>query len=176
MNAGTNDNPQRARELYWRQLAQLKADSIYMRLYRDNRARWVSGLGILKAVASSGSIALWAIWREYAFVWASIIAASQVADALKDVFPFTRQHKAASEHMLALDRLLIDAELEWTTVFSGNYPDDEVLNRRRALMMLEHEAIRKNFPDGLPRQNEVLREMAEREAAHYLSETYPTEL
>ncbi len=129
----------------------------------------------MKGVASSGGIGLWVIWREYTFVWASIIAASQVADALKDVFPFSRQHKASGEYMLALDRLLIDAELEWTKVFAGDYPDDEVLNRRHALMMLQHEAIRRNFPDGLPRQNDILREMAEREAADYLAKTYPTE-
>ncbi len=167
--------PQRARELYWRQLTQLKADSVYMRLYRDDRARWVRGLGVLKAVASSGGIALWVIWREYAFVWASIIAASQVADALKDVFPVSRQHKATSEHMLTLDRLLIDAELEWTRVGAGNYPDDEVNSRRHALMTLKHEAVRKDFPDGLPPQNATLREMAEQEAADYLLKTYPTE-
>jgi hypothetical protein len=129
----------------------------------------------LKAVASSGGIALWVIWREYAFVWASIIAASQVADALKDVFPFSRQHKATSEYMLTLDRLLIDAELEWTRVGAGNYPDDEVINRRHALMTLQHEALRKDFPDGLPPQNAALREMADLEAADYLLRTYPTE-
>ena len=145
MQADSAPSTQRARELYWRQLTQLKTDSVYLRLYRDDRAKWVTRLGILKAVASSGGIAAWVIWKEYAFVWAAIIAASQVADALKEVFPFSRQHKAASEHMLTLDRLLIDAQLEWENVFSGHYPDDEIMNRRHKLMTLQHEAERRNF-------------------------------
>jgi hypothetical protein len=168
-------SPQRARELYWRQLTQLKTESIYIRLYRDDRAKWVTRLGILKAVASSGGIAAWVIWKEYAFVWASIIAASQVADALKEVFPFSRQHKAASEHMLALDRLLIDSQLEWENVFSGHYPNDEIMNRRHKLMMLQHEAERRNFPDGLPSRNEALWITAQQEARVYLTSTYGAE-
>jgi hypothetical protein len=82
MNGEVIPNRERAREVYWRQLIHLKTDSVYTRLYRDNRATWVTRLGILKAVASSGGIGLWVIWKEYAFVWATIIAASQVADAL----------------------------------------------------------------------------------------------
>ena len=62
-------------------------------------------------------------------MWATIIAASQVADALKEELPFSRQHRAASEHMLFLDRLLIDTELEWESVFTGRYADDDILNR-----------------------------------------------
>lgn len=161
-----------SRELYWRQLIQLKTDSVYVRLYRDNRHKWVSGLGILRAIASSGGIAAWAIWRQYAFVWALIIAASQVADALREVFPFTRQYRAAGEYMLALDRLLIDAEMEWVKVFKGDYPDDDVLDRRRVLMTLQVEAQRKSFPNGLPPRNHTLQRVAEREAAAYLSGMY----
>ncbi|HWE07139.1 MAG TPA: hypothetical protein VG274_10545 [Rhizomicrobium sp.] len=165
---------QSARELYWRQLAQLKADNVYIRLYRDDRSGWVSRLGILRAVASSGSIAAWAIWREYAFVWALVIAASQVADVLKDVFPFARQYQAAGEYMLTLDRLLIDAEMEWSKVFRGDYPEDDILDRRRVLMTLQLEAQRKSFPSGLPPRNQGLWEVAEGEAAAYLSKMYST--
>jgi hypothetical protein len=175
MNSGVNPNPQRARELYWRQLTHLKTDSVYIRLYRDNRAKWVTRLGILKAVASSGGIGLWVIWKEYAFVWATIIAASQVADALNEELPFSRQHRTASEHMLFLDRLLIDTELEWESVFTGRYADDDILNRQHKLRMLQHEAERKNFPAGLPPRNEALQGMAEREAADYLRAMYHTD-
>lgn len=67
-----------------------------------------TGLGALKAIASCMGIAAWAVWREYAFVWGVVIAASQVADALKDVFPFAKKHKAACEHGMSLERLFID--------------------------------------------------------------------
>jgi hypothetical protein len=39
------------------------------------------------------------LWKQYAIVWGSIIAASQVTDALKDVFPFTKKHKAERSNL-----------------------------------------------------------------------------
>jgi len=84
-------------------MTNLKADASYIRLYRDSQGSWVTGLGALKAIASSTGIAAWVVWREYAFAWGAIIAAAQVADALKDVFPFAKKHKAASAHSMTLD-------------------------------------------------------------------------
>jgi hypothetical protein len=167
-------NPHRQQELYWRQLRRLKIAEAYMRLHRDRLARWVTRLDVLKAVASSGGIAGWVIWRNYAFIWAAIIAAAQLADALKDVFPFSRLHKAASEHTSILNGLFIDAQLEWENVFSGRYSDEETMKRRHKLMKLQLEAERKNFPGGLA-TNPALVALAEQEAKDYLSATYGVE-
>jgi hypothetical protein len=90
----------------------------------------------------------------------------------KDVFSFSRQYLAASEYMLALERLLIDAELEWTKVFQGDFPDDEVLERRRPLMLLQHGTQQRAFPNGLPPQREALMRVAQQEAERYLTERY----
>ncbi len=114
----------------------LKVASAYIRGYRDHLGKWATALGTVKAVASSGGIAAWVIWREYAFVRCAIIAASQVADGLKDVFPFSKKHKAASEHTITLNGLFIDAQLEWESIFSGRYTDDEIVKRRHKLMKL----------------------------------------
>jgi hypothetical protein len=80
----------RQQNLYWNQMVELKVALEYMRRYRDHAGKRVRALATLKAIASSGGIAAWAIWREHAFVWGAIIAASQLADALKEVFPFTK--------------------------------------------------------------------------------------
>ena len=145
-----------------------------MRLHRDSLAKWVTRLDVLKAIASSGGIAGWVIWRDYAFIWAAIIAAAQVADALKDVFPFSRLHKAASEHTSILNGLFIDAQLEWENIFSGRYNNDETIKRRHKLMKLQLEAERKNFPSGIAVKPAFVA-LAEREARDYLSATYGTE-
>jgi hypothetical protein len=79
----------------------------------------------------------------------AIIGASQVADALKGVFPFTKKHKAASGHTLTLGGIFIDAQLEWENIFSGLYTDDQIMNRRHKLMKLQHDAERTSFPEGL---------------------------
>ena len=152
----------------------LKVACDYMRCYRNHLSRWVTGIGTLRAVASSGSIAGWAIWHQYAFVWASIIAISQVLDALKDVFPITKRHKAASEHVHQIESLFIDAQLEWENIFAGHYSDDEIATRRHKLMKLRHEAETKNFPDGLPeRESDFI--SAEAQTKLYFEKTYNEE-
>ncbi len=77
-------------DLYWKRLGQLKGAAICMRLYRNRLASYVRFVELVKAVASCGAIACWAIWRDYPLVWAAIIAASQFLDATKHIFPFAR--------------------------------------------------------------------------------------
>src|ERR1035438_6786117 len=69
----------RQQKLYWDQMFELKRAVSYIRLYRDSLGKRVTWLGALKAIASCGGIAAWVIWKEYAFVWGAIIAASQLA-------------------------------------------------------------------------------------------------
>ncbi|MGA9072144.1 MAG: hypothetical protein WB424_17910 [Terracidiphilus sp.] len=161
----------RQQKFYWDQMFQLKMAAAYIRLYRDSLGRWVTSLGALKAIASCGSIAAWVIWKEYAFVWGAIIAASQLADALKDVFPFAKKHKAACEHALTLANLFIDVQLEWESVYSGQYSNEEIMKRLHQLRMLQLDTESRSFPDGLAKRD-LLLDRATQEAAKYLATTY----
>jgi hypothetical protein len=113
----------------------------------------------------SGSIAAWAIWKDYAIVWGMIIAVSQVVDALKDVFPFSKTYKAASEHCIALGSIFIDAQLEWESIFSGRYTNEQISSRRHKLMRLQYDAERHNFPHGLAAKASFLRKHNRRRAS-----------
>jgi hypothetical protein len=85
--------------------------------------------------------------------------------------PFTKRHKAASEHAITLGSIFIDAQLEWESIFSGRFTDDEIMNRRHRLMRLQHDAERTSFPDGLATQD-LLFSQAEQEAQDYFKTTY----
>ncbi len=152
-------------------MTNLKADASYIRLYRDSLGNWVTGLAALKAVASCGGIAAWVVWKQYAFAWAAIIAASQLADALKDVFPFAKKHKAASVHAITLDNLFNDTQLEWENILSGRYTDEEIMIRRHKLGKLQLDALQHNFPDGLVERHSLLVQ-AKQIAEKYFEATY----
>ena len=81
--AGDNEAAHRQQDLYFNELFQLKVGCEYIRLYRNDLARWVTGFAALRAIASSGAIATWAVVQSYPLVWGGIIAASQLADALR---------------------------------------------------------------------------------------------
>jgi hypothetical protein len=161
----------RQQKLYWDQMFELKRAASYIRFYRDSLGRRVTGLGALKAVASCAGIGAWVVWKEYAFLWGAIIAASQVADALKDVFPFAKKHKAACEHAVTLANLFIDVQLEWEDVFAGRYTNDEIMKRLHLLRKMQLDAESHNFPDGLA-ERAVLLDRAKKDATEYLATTY----
>ncbi len=152
-------------------MIELKVEAAYIRRYRDDLGRKVTAFATLKAIASSGGIAAWAIWNKHAFAWAAIIAASQVADALRGVFPFSKTHRAASDHAITLNSMFIDAQLEWENIFSGHYTDEQIMSRLHKLKRLQHETERKNFPLGLKTKDALFAE-AQREAESYFASAY----
>lgn len=158
----------RQQNLYFNELWQLKVQCEYIRRYRDILSWRVHAFGTLRAVASSGGIGGWVIWKDLAFIWGAIIAVSQVADAVKDQFPFTARQKAATGLLMELDALFIQTLFEWESVFSGKFTTEEITERRRKLMDLQHNLQWKHFPTGdLPRRNDLF-VLAERDAIPYL--------
>ena len=164
-------DPHRQQQQYWQAMTVLKTDALYIHLYRDALAKWVTGLAALKAVASCGGIAAWAVWRQFAFVWGAIIAASQLTDALKDVFPFSKKHRAACEYGMTLDSLFIDVQLDWESIYSGRYSDDEIMKLLHQLRKLQLDAENRHFPDGLAKRP-LLLERAKKEAEDYFRTSY----
>ncbi|GAB6973664.1 hypothetical protein [Methylobacterium phyllosphaerae] len=158
--------------LYWRQLEQLKAASICIRLYRNRLAWQVRLVEIIKVVASSGGIAGWAVFTQYPLIWSGIIASAQLLDALKNVFPFARNHKSASDLTVAFELLWIDAEEEWENIYLGRLSEDAIIKRRTRLRKLQLEAERKYFPEGFNPSDGLVR-LATEEANTYFKLTYP---
>jgi len=158
----------RQQDLYFKELFQLKVQCEYTRRYRDVLARWVTRFAFLRAVASSGGIAGWVVWKEYAFVWGAVIAASQMADAIKDVVPYTARQKAANALLTDLDALFIQALFEWESVFSGKLTNEEITERRRKLMQLRHDLDAKHFPTGDLSKRGDLFALAEQDTITYL--------
>ena len=164
-------NLRRQPDLYWKQLGQLKTAAVCIRLYRNRLAHWVRGVELVKAIGSCGGIAGWVVWGDWPLAWAAIIAASQVLDATKHVFPFARQHRAASDLTVALELLCIDAEAEWEGIFAGKVPNEGITERRARLARIQLEAEHKHFPEGFA-PNLKLVELANREANDYFSVIY----
>jgi hypothetical protein len=161
-------------DLYWKQLQQLKAASICIRIYRNQLGRRVRTVEIVKVIASSGAIGGWVIWKEYPFVWTVIIALAQVLDAIKGVFPFARMHKAAAELTVALELLCIDAEDEWESIYRGSMKDEDITKRRTKLRKLQLDAEKKHFPDGFDPSPKLIA-LATLEAKTYFELTYSEE-
>jgi len=162
----------RQQDLYLSEVLRLMVACEYMRRYRGILARRVTWFGALRATASSSAIAAWAVWQAYPMIWGGIIAGTQVADALKDVFPFTARHKAANDLVTSLEALLIETLYEAEGVYAGRLANEEITERRRKLMKLRHDADARHFPAGdLPERGDLLA-LAERAASTYYASIF----
>ena len=105
-------------------------------------------------------------------IWASIIAASQLSDVLKDAIPLNARHKAVTALASSLEAQVIEALHEWEGVYAGQFTNEEITERRRKLMQLRHEAEVEHLPDGdLPERSDLL-ELAEADAIAYFVTMY----
>jgi len=158
---------------YWHFMEQLKAGSIYARLYRNQTYQWVRALEIVKAIAGNGAIAAWVIFQKLPLLWSAIIAASQFLDAIKGVFPFAAQHKQAASLTAALDLMMLDAEDQWQNAATGPTQGEKLMAALQRLRRLKLETEQKFFPDGIA-DSKRLRSLAETEAKAYLKAVYET--
>jgi hypothetical protein len=79
-----SQNYSATRYRFWHEFVHLKEEAVCICLYRDWLARWVMGIGIVRAVASSATIGAWAIWQDFFIVWAIILGVSQIWEAIKE--------------------------------------------------------------------------------------------
>lgn len=173
-STGIPFDDKRQADLYWRQIEQLKAAAVCIRLYRNQLARRLRAVEIIKAVASSGAIAGWFASNSYKLLWGCIIAAAQLLDVLKDVFPFAKLHKQAANLTVALELLLIDAEDEWEKIHIGKIDDEAIIQRRTRLRKLQLEAEQKQFPEGFEPDRNIIA-LATEETRSYFLVTYNLE-
>ena len=147
--------PSVEQDLYWQEFTQLKLDACYVRDYRNSIGRAETTVAAIRAIASSASIAAWAVWRRYAILWATFIAASQVADALRDVFPFRKRRQALSGWSNALNRLFVDAQRDWDSISAGKISNAKISTLTHQLRQRMQRYEETYIPDGLPRKQEL---------------------
>lgn len=107
-------------------MVQIKAWIFYLDLYEENSYKWDKRINIFSAVASSTSIAAWAIWNWLSYVWSVIIAISQVLSAVKSFLPYNNRLKAIVPFMEDLKFLYNKIEFNWFKVSSGELTEEEI--------------------------------------------------
>ena len=106
-------------ERYWNLLKELKAQVAYLHGYAASDEFKDKTINIFLAIASSSSIAAWAIWKEHQLVWACIIAISQVVTAVKPFLPYRQRLKATSDLNTNIQSIFLEAEQGWYAVAEG---------------------------------------------------------
>lgn len=138
-------NTQTQQEKYWSVLIEVRYELEYMILYRNMISKEIWLFDLLKAVASSGAIAAWAVVQSHPMIWGGIIATSQLAEVVKGTLPMAKRHAGCSSLANSLEALFIDVSFEWDRVSSGQLDDTEISSARRNIELRKHDLMKKHF-------------------------------
>ena len=108
-------------EKYWKYMVQIKAWIFYLDVYTEDSYRWDKAINIFVAIASSTSIAAWAVWQKYSFVWSTIIAISQVLTTIKGFLPYSKRLKMLVPFMEDLKFLYNKIEYNWFNIIYSEW-------------------------------------------------------
>ena len=113
-------------EKYWNYMVQVKAWIYYLDIYAEESYKWDKRVNMYSAIASSSSIAAWAIWKEWSYIWSIIIAISHVLTAIKDYLPFGRRLKFLAPFIEEVKLLYIKIEYDWYKIAQGEVIESEI--------------------------------------------------
>lgn len=113
-------------EKYWNMLVQYRFDSFYFIKYLEHSYKWDKMLNIILAITASTSIAAWAIWMKYPFIWSCLIAFSQVINAIRPFLPTIKRIKAINMFNNEFAILLNKIEYDWHKVNNGTLTESKI--------------------------------------------------
>lgn len=130
-------------------MVQIKAWIFYLDIYAENSYKWDRRINMYGAIASSSSIAAWAIWKEWSYVWAVIIAISQVLTAIKQYLPFGRRLKYLQPFIEDMKLLYLKMEYDWYKVAGGDLSESENIESKylKEEILVENEKYKNKADD-----------------------------
>ncbi len=159
-------------EKYWRELDQLKVHIFYLERYLEKTVNIDRALNMFLAIAASTSIASWVIWKEYSFIWAAIIAASQALNAVKTYLPYSKRLKALHGITNDLESLFLSMESNWFSVSEGRLTEEEVHKLHMRCKEKRRQIIQKYLGTSPLPENDELLKKAQESAKIYFNNFY----
>jgi hypothetical protein len=157
---------------YWNEIVQLKAHVYYLGYHCRSADRWDFWVKVILAFSSSSSIAGWALWNDYSFVWAAIIAVSQVINAIKQLLPFEKRRKALTQVGHELSNLFTKAETDWYYVANGSLTEEDIHLKRMSLQKEKMDCVHRLLSDIMLPAAKLLEDKAAKDASDYFQNVY----
>ena len=160
---------------FWQEIVQLRIHIYYLLRYQVAAEKSERRLNMFLAFTSNGSIASWAIWREWSLLWAIIIALSQLLNAIRPYLPYQHRIRAIAAMTREFEELALYAEHKWYAVSEGHLTDEQIHDETIELRRRKVKADQTHFGfSPLPPDEGFLRE-AENQAQTYFRSNYGIE-
>lgn len=161
-----------SQEHYWKEFYRLKVHVVYVEKLLGKTELWDRGIKMFSAIASSASIGAWVVWKQYAFVWGTFIAASQVLAAIRPYLPYKERLRCYAGLRSELEELLLTVEARWLDIASGECTATAIRRALTELRARRQKAFTKHLQSAVvPEDPKILAEAEER-AGEYFQNFY----
>lgn len=123
----------------WTNLANIKFKCIYTAKVSTRSYHLGNFYSIFLALATASSVATWAIWSKFPYIWAAIVAISQVLHVVKPHIPYIKNDKEFIEQSLLFESLYLEYEKLWYENIKLSANADEIEKKFYELRQKEHE-------------------------------------
>lgn len=162
-------NPTETQGRYWQFMYELTSHIYYLQQYLLHYQTIERRIKYFLAIISSSAIATWAIWQKHSFVWAFLIAISQVVSAVKHLLPFAQREKNIRVILPELSLLSSKAELGFYKVVNGQITDEEIHAKTVEFKRKKSDIIAKLDENALPENDQFLNESEEKTKIYFQS-------
>lgn len=163
------------RTRFWMLYVEIKDADCYWTCYLG-KTRCANNLIIgFSLFVTLGGMGSWVIWQKYGWIWAAVVAVSQLLASVRFLFPFDARIGALQYFLPDLHDMLIDVEHLWGEIDRKpeNYTDDKisklVLKHTKQLAELEKKYLKDiSFP-----HSKYCNDKASSEMNKYMGNLYP---
>ncbi|WP_175712775.1 hypothetical protein [Burkholderia ambifaria] len=157
---------------FWRALYELVSHGYFLETYCQRSALWERRTNTVLAVTSTGSLGIWAVFKQFPLLWSGIIVVTHMVGATSKYLPFSARVRAASACAHEYRTHQNWAEAKWCEIADGMLTETEISKARIDLQARVAKTLKAHFPlGGLP-ENPALLEQSERRANQYLTHHY----
>ncbi|MDW3192947.1 MAG: hypothetical protein R8G66_11305 [Cytophagales bacterium] len=158
------------REKIWGNFIRTKYQALYLSHFNSYIRTFDRIANVTVAIASSGTIGAWLIWKEYPIVWASILGASQLTNIIKPFLPYLKDKQTLAESYIFYETLHLDYEKLWSE-FETN--EDEKMATEKYFQLRDKELqILDKLKSIKVNNNKKVERLARNEWANFLSSNY----
>lgn len=161
---------------FWKELFQIKVQVIFVQGLWRRSERIERYIKMFLAIASSASVGAWIIWKELAWLWAAVVAVSQVLTTIQPLLPYAERQKKFALVLRDFELLFMASEFDWQSMAGGEMSSKKINGLTEKLKRKKLEILHRHMPGDVFPPNVPLAEEAEVEANSYFAYHYADDM
>jgi len=141
---------------FWNMFFDIKKTERYYWHYKIRSEKLQRSINAFLAISTCTGVASLVIWKQFWFVWAGIIAISQIVGAIQYLFPYSRQIVTINFLLPDLNKLINEIDHTWGTIGNLNISEinDYIFSYRNQLDDLTNKYIGDTYFPQIKRLND----------------------